>query len=69
MKLIGHAAAIAAATSLLHAQDANLAQKLADPISDLISLPIQTNYDFGIGAVRATARSGRPTSSRFSPSI
>jgi len=33
----------------LHAQEADLAQKLANPISDLISLPIQSNVDFGGG--------------------
>jgi len=33
----------------LHAQEADLAQKLANPISDLISLPIQSNVDFGVG--------------------
>jgi hypothetical protein len=33
----------------LQAQEADLAQKLANPISDLISLPIQSNYDFNVG--------------------
>jgi hypothetical protein len=37
------------ATCVLHAQEADLAQKLANPISDLISLPIQSNVDFGVG--------------------
>lgn len=41
--------AIALATTTLHAQEADLAQKLANPISDLISLPIQSNIDFGVG--------------------
>ncbi len=41
--------AILALTSSLYAQDADLAKKLANPISDLISLPIQSNYDFGVG--------------------
>jgi hypothetical protein len=36
-------------TTLLHAQEADLAKKLANPISDLISVPIQSNYDFGVG--------------------
>jgi hypothetical protein len=30
-------------------QTAELQQKLANPIADLISLPIQSNYDFGVG--------------------
>jgi hypothetical protein len=49
-----------ASTSLAHAattaqsagtasQTAELQQKLANPIADLISLPIQSNYDFGVG--------------------
>lgn len=42
-------ALIVSATSL-SAQDEDLAKKLANPISDLISVPIQGNYDFGIGA-------------------
>ena len=37
------------ACTALHAQEADLAQKLANPIADLISLPIQSNYDFGVG--------------------
>jgi hypothetical protein len=36
-------------SATLHAQEADLAKKLANPISDLISLPIQSNYDFGVG--------------------
>lgn len=34
---------------LLHAEDSDLALKLSNPVADLISLPIQSNYDFGIG--------------------
>lgn len=33
----------------LYGQEADLAQKLANPISDLISIPIQSNYYFGVG--------------------
>jgi hypothetical protein len=33
----------------LSAQDTDLAKKLANPVADLISVPIQSNYDFGIG--------------------
>ena len=36
--------------SLAQAQDADLAKKLSNPVADLISLPIQSNYDFGLGA-------------------
>lgn len=31
------------------ANEADLARKLANPVADLISVPIQSNYDFGIG--------------------
>jgi hypothetical protein len=41
--------ALMASSATLHAQEADLAKKLANPISDLISLPIQSNYDFGVG--------------------
>jgi hypothetical protein len=41
--------AITIFSATLHAQEADLAKKLANPISDLISLPIQSNYDFGVG--------------------
>jgi hypothetical protein len=40
---------LALATTALQAQDADLAQKLANPIADLISVPIQSNLDFGVG--------------------
>jgi hypothetical protein len=40
--------ALGLATPLL-ADDADLAKKLANPVADLISVPIQSNYDFGIG--------------------
>jgi hypothetical protein len=40
---------LALATTALHAQDADLAQKLANPVADLISVPIQSNIDFGVG--------------------
>ena len=34
-------------------QQAELAKKLNNPISDLISVPIQNNWDFGIGSANA----------------
>jgi hypothetical protein len=37
-------------TCAIHAQEADLAQKLANPVADLISVPIQSNFDFGVGA-------------------
>lgn len=40
---------LAITAGFLHAQEADLAKKLANPISNLISVPIQGNYDFGIG--------------------
>lgn len=49
MKITATATALVFSATLLHAQDADLAKKLANPISDLVSLPIQSNYDFGIG--------------------
>jgi len=42
-------AILALSTAALHAQDVELAKKLANPIADLISLPIQSNLDFGAG--------------------
>ena len=50
MKTTAIIATLAIAGTTLHAQEADLAQKLANPISDLISLPIQSNLDFGVGA-------------------
>jgi hypothetical protein len=41
--------ALSLVTPMLHAQEADLAKKLANPIADLISVPIQSNYDFGVG--------------------
>lgn len=40
---------LALAAPSTFAQDADLAKKLANPVADLISVPIQSNYDFGIG--------------------
>ncbi len=36
------------------AQEAELAKKLQNPVASLISLPIQNNWDFGIGSANAT---------------
>ena len=41
--------ALVLTASHMQAQDADLAKKLANPIADLISVPIQSNYDFGVG--------------------
>jgi hypothetical protein len=49
MKSKSKAFALILTTALLQAQDADMAKKLANPISDLVSLPIQSNYDVGIG--------------------
>lgn len=49
MKLELTLLSFAISSTLLHAQDADLAKKLANPIADLISLPIQSNVDFGVG--------------------
>jgi len=49
MKTSTTLAVLALSSAALHAQQADLAQKLANPISDLISLPIQSNIDFGVG--------------------
>ena len=35
------------------ATDADLAKKLQNPVADLISVPIQSNWDFGIGPEKA----------------
>jgi hypothetical protein len=49
MEAIATATILAFSASRLPAQDTDLAKKLANPISDLISLPVQSNYDFGVG--------------------
>lgn len=38
-----------ASVATVIAEDADLAKKLANPVADLISVPVQSNYDFGIG--------------------
>ncbi|GAA5123319.1 transporter [Luteolibacter yonseiensis] len=40
---------LALTISGLRAENAELAKKLSNPIADLISVPTQSNYDFGIG--------------------
>ena len=49
MKTLPAAIALAISATTISAEEADLAQKLANPISDLISLPIQSNVDFGVG--------------------
>jgi len=50
MKITIHALFLTlAALTALRAEDTDLAKKLSNPVADLISLPIQGNYDFGIG--------------------
>ena len=60
--LLALAGALALATTPLFAQDAaaddkaataELAKKLANPVASLISVPIQNNWDFGIGSANA----------------
>ncbi|MBN1548566.1 MAG: hypothetical protein JW902_18100 [Syntrophaceae bacterium] len=36
------------------AQDAELAKKLSNPVANLVSVPFQSNWDFGIGPEKAT---------------
>lgn len=45
-------------------QDAELAQKLANPVASLISVPFQTNADFGVGQYN-----GSKTTINFQPVI
>lgn len=42
-------ATLLVSTPCLLANDEELAKKLSNPVADLISLPIQSNFDFGIG--------------------
>ena len=61
LKLLALAGALALAATTLFAQDAatddkaaaELAKKLANPVASLISVPIQNNWDFGIGPANA----------------
>ena len=41
--------ALAFATPVLRAADADLAKQLSNPVADLISVPVQGNLDFGLG--------------------
>jgi hypothetical protein len=43
------ACAVLAATPTARADDADLAKKLTNPISDLVSVPLQFNWEFGEG--------------------
>jgi hypothetical protein len=56
MKHIAITAVIAFSSSLVHAQDdhTDLAKKLANPLASLISVPFQSNLDFGVGAGEGT---------------
>lgn len=53
MKNLFLAISLAMATSAA-ADDVELAKQLSNPIADLISVPIQSNFDFGIGPGKGT---------------
>src|SRR4026208_2463325 len=46
-------ACVLGTTAACAEEQADLAEKLQNPVADLISVPIQNNWDFGIGSADA----------------